>query len=145
MASRTTEEEEIRQLIEGWAEAVRARDVDGRMSGLAPGIVAFDVVDPIRMVGVDAVRRRLEGWFGSLQGPLGLELRDLTVAASGEVAFAHALVQVRGTTRDGRSLEMWWRETLGFRKLDGRWQAVHAHDSVPFDPATGLASVGLRP
>jgi ketosteroid isomerase-like protein len=42
-------------------------------------------------------------------------------------------------------LDMFWRETLGWRMIDGDWKIVHAHSSVPFNPATGMASTGLKP
>ena len=40
---------------------------------------------------------------------------------------------------------MWNRATLCFRKIDGKWRIMHEHDSVPFDPETGLASTNLEP
>ena len=40
---------------------------------------------------------------------------------------------------------MWVRATLGCRRLDGRWLVVHDHESVPVDPGTGAALLGLAP
>jgi hypothetical protein len=28
---------------------------------------------------------------------------------------------------------MWWRTTICFRKIDGKWMVTHEHNSVPFD------------
>jgi ketosteroid isomerase-like protein len=52
---------------------------------------------------------------------------------------------VVGTLFDGTRLDMWWRSTAGFRKIDGRWRITHEHNSVPFDPQTGKASLDLEP
>ena len=40
---------------------------------------------------------------------------------------------------------MWWRATQGFRRIDGRWQIVHEHSSVPFDMKSGKVSFDLKP
>jgi ketosteroid isomerase-like protein len=40
---------------------------------------------------------------------------------------------------------MWVRATTCYRKLDGMWTIVHEHQSVPFDPNTGAASLDLEP
>jgi ketosteroid isomerase-like protein len=48
---RTTAEVEIRALIDEQAKAIRAKDVDRSLSGYAPDLVLFDVVDPLRSTG----------------------------------------------------------------------------------------------
>ena len=40
---------------------------------------------------------------------------------------------------------MWFRTTLGFRRIAGRWLIVHDHGSAPFNPESGKASLGLEP
>jgi len=91
------------------------------------------------------VGQRAEAWFSTFRGPIGFDLLDLRIVVGAEVAFAHSLNHVHGTVADGRELDMWWRETLCFEKLGGRWMITHAHDSVPFDAETGKASLGLKP
>jgi PhnB protein len=36
------------------------------------------------------------------------------------------------TTIGGEKVDLWFRETLGFRKIDGRWTITHEHSSVAF-------------
>jgi ketosteroid isomerase-like protein len=36
------------------------------------------------------------------------------------------------TTTNGSKVELWFRQTLGFRKIDGQWRITHEHSSVPF-------------
>ena len=40
---------------------------------------------------------------------------------------------------------MWWRATAGYRRTDGKWIVTHQHASVPFDVASGKASLDLKP
>jgi uncharacterized protein (TIGR02246 family) len=140
-----TTNDEIRQLVDAFAAAVRSRDVDTLMSNFAADVLTFDVVGPLQHVGTDAARKRTEEWFASFQGPIGYQVRDLTITASDEIAFCHSLNQVSATRKDGTKLEMWWRATLCFRRIDGGWLVTHQHNSVPFDAENGRAAIDLAP
>ncbi len=54
--SKTSDEAEIRKLIDDREKAVRARDVDGSIANIAPDIVSFDVVNPLHHIGSDSLR-----------------------------------------------------------------------------------------
>lgn len=140
-----TAEDELRQLFEGWAEAIRAKDAEGSLAGYASDLVAFDLIEPLQYRGADAVRRRLDEWFAGFDGPIDFEHRDLTISSGDDVAFAHSINHVTGSLKDRQRLEMYWRATMCFRKIDGKWTAVHTHTSVPFDMQTGEASLDLEP
>ena len=142
---RSGEEAEIRTLIEERVRAVRAKDVNGATASYAPDAILFDVVNPLQHVGAKAARRRSEEWFATFDGPLGFEMSELKIAVGDEVAFCHGLNHVTGTTRDGGALDMWWRATACYSKLNGRWMVTHEHSSVPFDVTTGKASLNLKP
>lgn len=132
-------EDDIRELITSRIEAVRSKNVDGTRAVLAPEVVMFDVLAPLRYSGADEVGERTAKWFSSFATPIGYEVRDLAVFAADDVAFGHYLYRVSGTLASGDAVRMWVRATLGFRKIDGRWRIVHEHDSVPFDPETRRA------
>lgn len=87
--SKGTGEAQIRALIEGWAQAVRAKDINERMSNYAPDVVSFDAVNPLRRMGSDAIRERLQEWFALYEGPIGYEIRDLS-ATAGEMTWPSA-------------------------------------------------------
>ena len=140
---KATAEAEIRALIEDQAKAIRAKDVDGSVASYAADVLLFDVVNPLQSTGSDAARARLAEWFASFRGPIGYELRDLSIAAGDEVAFCHSLN--RATTTGGQKLDMWWRATVCYRRIDGAWMVTHEHASVPFDVASGRASLDLEP
>lgn len=141
----TKDSDAIRELMDASAAAVRSRDVDAMMSHFAPDVLSFDVVGPLHFVGLEAVRKRAEAWFGSFDGPIGYQIRDLNIITGGDVAFCHSLNQVQATKTDGAKLEMWWRATLCFRCIAGKWTITHQHNSVPFDAESGQASLGLQP
>jgi ketosteroid isomerase-like protein len=139
------DEAQIRALIEDRVKAVRARDIDGATAHIAPHILSFDVVNPLQYVGSDASRKRAEEWFSSFQGPIGHEIRDLSITTGDDVAFSHSLNRLIGTKTDGKKIDMYWRATVCYRKIDGKWMVTHEHNSVPFDPESGQASLDLKP
>jgi uncharacterized protein (TIGR02246 family) len=136
---------EIRALIDEQMRAIRAKDVQGSLSSYAPDVVLFDVVGLLRSIGLAAARKRLTEWFSSFQGPIGYELRDLRIATGGDVAFSYSLNHVSAATTAGDKLDMWWRATVCYRKINGAWRITHEHASVPFDVASGQASLDLKP
>jgi ketosteroid isomerase-like protein len=136
---------ELRAGTEERVRAVRAKDVEALLSSYADDVVTFDLVAPLSNVGADAVRQRVTEWFASFQGSIEYEIRDASCAIAGDLAFEHHLTHVRGTTTAGAKIDMWFRETVGFRRLGARWKVTHQHSSVPFDMATGKPLVELRP
>ena len=143
--NKATDEALIRGLIDDWAKAIRARDIKPALSHYAPDVLSFDVVDPLQYIGSDAIRKRAEQWVSSFHDPIGYEIRDLSIHAGDDVAFCHSLNRVNAITTNGNTVDMWWRATICFRKIDGKWLVSHQHNSVPFDPESGKASLGLKP
>ena len=58
-SGRASDEAQIRELMDAWAEAMRAKDVDAVMSHFAADIVTFDLAPPLQCAGADALRRSL--------------------------------------------------------------------------------------
>lgn len=144
IAVSSLEDRQVRTVIDAIVSAIRARDVDALMKHYAPNAVAFDLQAPMQHRGAVAIRKRATEWFAAYEGPLGYEMRDLTIVADEEVAFCHSLTGIKGKFKDGAKVEMWWRATNGFRRLNGEWVITHAHNSEPFDVATGKALLGLK-
>ncbi len=119
--SRAVDEAQIRALIDDRAKAVRHKGVNGATSSVAPDMLSFDVVNPLQHIGSDAARKRAEEWFSSFQDPIGYEIRDLSITAGDDLAFSHGLSHVSATRTDGGQLDMWWRTTVCFRKIDSKW------------------------
>ena len=55
----TSNEQEIRRLVEDWAAAVRARDVKGALAHHADDVVMFDVPLPVQSRGMEEVQEDL--------------------------------------------------------------------------------------
>lgn len=138
-------EAEIRAIMARRVAAVRAKDAAELVSHHAADVVSYDLLLPLRYEGVEAVRQRGQQWFDGFDGPMGYEVHDLRVYADSDVAFCHGLHHVTGTTKTGQKIDMWWRATQGFQRLDGAWRIVHEHGSVPFDMVTGKVSFDLKP
>lgn len=143
--SMASNEAQIRALIEDRTKAVQAKDSAGATSRNAPDILAFDVVNPLQCIGSDTSRERAAEWFSSFQGPIGHEIRALDITAGEDVAFSHGLCHVDATTTGGMKVDMWWRTTICFCKINGKWMVTHEHNSVPFDVKSGKASLDLKP
>ena len=142
---KTNDEAEIKRAIEGYVEALRAKDIDGVMSIYAPELVAFDLVPPLQYVGADVYRNHwLEGW-SLLQGPMGYEVADLDITVGDDVAFTRSFNRSSATLNTGQKAEFWLRWTACWHKIGGRWLIVHMHVSVPFDVETGRAVLDLKP
>jgi uncharacterized protein (TIGR02246 family) len=135
----------ILQLVEDWTKAVGAKDIDRVMSFYAPNIVSFDIDGPLRYAGVDNKRRAWENVFAAYTGPIGYEVRELSVATNGELAIAHSVNHVSGTLANGRVASMWVRGTMCLRRIDGVWLIVHDHVSVRADLEHGQALLNLTP
>ena len=92
-----TAEAQIYALIDAWVQAIRAKDVNGVMSHYAADIVTFDLAPPLQYVGAEVLRKNLQEWFATFRGPVGYEMRDLSITASDDVAFCHSRNRISGT------------------------------------------------
>jgi uncharacterized protein (TIGR02246 family) len=140
-------EAEIRQLLDRWAKAFHARDLNGIMSIYEPGaaLVSYDIVPPLQFIGSEAYKKDYQEFLDQFQGPIDIEYRDLQIIAGDSVAFSRGLERMTGTLKNGQKFDTWVRFTEGYRKTHGQWLAVHDHISVPVDLDTGKAMLTLKP
>ena len=122
----------IRALIERWAAAVDAKDLDGVLADHAEGIQMFDVPPPNEVRGIDAYRETWPPFFEWLKQGAGVfEIVALDVTAGDDVAFATALLQCGTAEELEKDLDNRLRLTIGLRREDGRWVVSHEHHSYP--------------
>jgi uncharacterized protein (TIGR02246 family) len=128
---RQVSESAIRALIEGWAQAVQAGDLDSVLADHAEDIVMFDVPPPNEVRGIEAYRATWPPFFKWLRQGASFEIESLDVTAGDDVAFATALL--RCGTEEGfrKDPEHRLRLTVGLRKEAGRWVVSHEHHSFP--------------
>jgi uncharacterized protein (TIGR02246 family) len=141
----TSDENIIRELIDHFAEAFRAKDIDGVMSVFATKIVSYDILPPLKTEGAEAFAKHWEEFFESFEGPIEVEFPDLTVTTAHDVAFSYCLHRIQGTTKDGRYTDLWLRWTACYRNINGKWLIVHEQVSVPVDFENGHALLHLKP
>ena len=127
------EKNQIHELVDSWATAVRAKDLDGMMANYAPDVISFDVLPPLQETGLETARKRAEIWISSFQGAIGYEMHDLSITMGEDIAFCHSINQVSGTKTDGGKVDMPVRATICFRKINGAWLVTHQHISVPVE------------
>ena len=119
----TSNENQIRTLVENWAAAVRAKDMDGALAHHTDDIVMFDVPLPLQSRGIDGYRKTWELFFASNRGgPGSFAITDVRITASDTVAYCHALLNIFDSTA---------RLTMGLRKERGQWRIAHEHHSYP--------------
>lgn len=144
-AGQASNEARIRGLIHEWVTALRAKNIDGLMANHSPDIVLFDLPTPLQYRGADAYRKNWEQWLPTIEGPIGCDIRELSVTAGDDVAFSHSLNRISSKRTNGETTDVWVRVTVGFRKLEGEWVVAHEHVSVPFDMDSGKAACDLKP
>jgi uncharacterized protein (TIGR02246 family) len=120
---RNTDEAQIRTLVNNWAKAVRAKDMDGALARHTDDIVMFDVPMPLQSRGMKAYRKTWELFFAHIQG--GPNVTELQITAGDSVAFCHAILGI---------FDSKGRLTIGLRKENGQWLIAHEHHSYPMEP-----------
>jgi uncharacterized protein (TIGR02246 family) len=111
----------IRGLLEAWAMAVRAGQIEGILANHTEDVVMFDVPAPLQNRGIDAYRDTWELFFRYNEGgPGAFDIVSMEVTAGETVAFAHGILSIFGSEL---------RLTVGLVKRDGRWLIAHEHHS----------------
>src|SRR5262249_33616446 len=138
-------ESEVRAVLENWSNGIRVKDIDGLMAVYSADAVYFDVVPPLRLTGADAIRRNFVRWFELWESGIGVEIRELNLVVSGDLAAAHMLHRTSGTLRSGREVGYWIRATVYCQRSDQRWLIAHEHVSLPVDVQNRSAVMDLAP
>jgi ketosteroid isomerase-like protein len=143
----TKEEDVIGVLIDDFHAAVRDKDAHKAKACFADDALIFDLAPPLQSQPYRTQHNlELESWFATWRGPIVVEDRGLVIEAANDVAYSRSLQHLTGTKADGVEIDLWYRATMGFRRIDDRWQIAHLHESVPFAmDGSGQALLDLRP
>lgn len=144
-STQTHDEAQLRQLIADQMSAICAKDLDRLMHHYASDVVVFDAIPPFQTRGADAFRRTWEACLPYFPDSFQMETRDLALTVSGDLALAHWLFRFTGMEKDHPAMQTWIRISAGYQRIRGRWQVVHEHASVPFNPETSQAVFSLDP
>jgi ketosteroid isomerase-like protein len=139
--------DEIRETIEGKAALLQKGDAKAIMSYYAPTFVEYTLAPPLRQPGDGRDPAPLQAWMATFEAPPRREVTQLEITTDGDVAFATSLDCLTAVPRGlTESFNLWFRVTLGLRRIDGRWLVTHEHESVPFEmDGSNRASTGLTP
>jgi ketosteroid isomerase-like protein len=96
----SSNETQIRALVENWTRAVHTRDMEGALARRTDDVVMFDVPLPLQSKGIADCKKTWDLFFKySKGGPGSFDLSELEITAGDAVAFAHALVSRRSGLR----------------------------------------------
>lgn len=125
-----SDEQAIRALITGWADAVHAGDLDSVLADHDRDIVMFDVPPPYDgLRDIDAYRDSWPPFFEWQRQGASFEIVELDVTVGDDVAFAWALLRCGKPEEFEANPDNRLRLTIGLRKRDGHWFVTHEHHS----------------
>lgn len=130
----------ILELIAQWSKALENKDLEGMMEHYAPDILLFDIKPPFQTVGIDSFRALWEECLPYFPEKFKSEHRNLNLFVDGNVAYAHMLHHITPIGEKHPAGQTWLRVTVGYRKVKDKWQVVHEHVSIPFDPVSAKVS-----
>jgi ketosteroid isomerase-like protein len=139
--------DEIREVIERRAALLETGDAEAILSYYAPGYVEYNLAPPLRQPSGDGSPDMLAAWMATFREPPRREVTRLEITVDGGVAFATSIDSLSAVpVGSGERFTLWFRVTLGLRRIDGRWLVTHEHESVPFEmDGSFRASTDLTP
>ena len=125
----------MEEMLNAYAAAVRAKDVEAFLALYADDVRNFDLWSEWSYDGKDALRRMVAEWFGSLADDEVVVVRfdDVRTQPGNDVTGVSAFTTFAAESPDGTELRsMNNRLTWILRKApDGTWKIAHEHTSAP--------------
>ena len=129
--SNAADDAEILNVIQNLRQAHLDKNVALFAAQFAPNAAIYNLAPPLEHHGVDIQEK--QAWFDSWATPIDIDSRDFKITLSGDFAFCHGYLRMRGTKKGADfGVDFWMRETLCLERIDGEWKIVHEHTSVPF-------------
>lgn len=126
----TTNEIQIRQLVENWAKAVRNKDIDGILAHHSANFVMYDVPEPFQSVGIEAYRKTWDLFFRYTK-PGVFDIQEINIIADDSVGFVYAKMQCADKSNTTDFVPLDFRLTIGLKKINDQWTILHEHHSIP--------------
>jgi ketosteroid isomerase-like protein len=137
--------QEILAVIEDRIKAIYEKDEQRVLASYAPNIISFDLAPPLKSMGIDTIKKRLQAWFAIYQGHINQEVAGVEIEGCGDMAHGYCLTRTHGTNIKGEKMDMWYRTTTFYKNIDGKWLITHEHISDPIDMETGKVIFDLQP
>ena len=136
-------QQDIRATIDARANAIRTKNVQGVRRCFTDDSIGLYIAPPLRE---SPHPDDLAGWFATWREAIGYESRDLKITSGDDIAYCHSLSHLTGPRTDGERTDVWFRETLCFRRIYDQWLITHIHESLPmYMDGTFRAAIDLRP
>ena len=127
------QEDAVRQVVADRTAAYRAGDAERFCSHYAEDVVVFNLAPPlVQPSSSDRGVAGMTAWFEGKGGGVWVEVRDLEVTVSGDLAMCTSLQSMGARPESPQPFTLWYRATLGLRRVDATWLVVHEHTSTPF-------------
>lgn len=113
-------------------------DVDGALEVYSDDVTYFDPLTEMRLEGRKAVEAYFRQFFEGKLNILRNEFPNpqVLVSEAGDMAVvSYNLVNYVSDGQGGEKLGSPWNATMAYRKIDGRWRAVHVNWSFTRHPA----------
>ena len=126
-------EKSIARVLESYASAVFARDVEAFMRLYDPRVRVFDAWGVWSYEGSAAWQRAVEGWFTSIGAErVKVTFDEVQTSAGGELSVVTAVATYAGLSDQGEQLRaMQNRLTWALRTSGNVLRIVHEHTSAP--------------
>lgn len=131
----------FQSLLQAYAAAVLAKDVDAFVALYDPDVRIFDMWGPWSLHGSNAWRAMAQDWFGSLgEERVVVDFDQLHSIIGDDLGVGHAMLRYTAYSASGerlRSLDN--RISCTLQRRDGTWKIVHEHTSAPIEPESAKA------
>ncbi|MDG2525570.1 nuclear transport factor 2 family protein [Stenotrophomonas sp. HITSZ_GD] len=119
--------------LAGYADAVRARDIEAFMALYDPALHVFDMWQAAPLEGLASWRAMVAGWLGGLGAEtLVVTWRQARAQVHGDLATGHAVLTFAAQAPDGRVLrQLDNRLSVAMRRSEAGWRVFHEHTSAP--------------
>jgi ketosteroid isomerase-like protein len=130
-----TDVQAITKIEQSLAAATNMKSIIGYY---APTAIVYDIFSPGIYKGRAQIYAAFQKQFDGVSY-VASQIPDLNVASDGNFACAAMQITTQDTLKSGAKFPVTVRQIDAFKKIDGKWQIVQEHLSVPADPKTGMA------
>ena len=116
----------VRDLLERWAAAVRAKNMSEILANHSPEFLMFDVPPPFESRGLAAYEDTWRLFYSNQPDPVAFDIKWLEVVAGDDVAFAFAHMQCVEPTEKVQRTPLDFRLTVGLRKVMSHDHAIRS-------------------